>query len=141
MELTVMNVHEKLLDAFYKVKRDVKTLRDLVRNQNETVVTVQNNQKALLVRIRKLETELMRVKAENNKPAPKPRVKVVEKVKVVKETVRVAKKREYVGAKTSMKLHDGDCPFAKNINRKNKALFKSKVKPFNLGYKACACLK
>lgn len=130
-----MNVHGKLLEAFNKVKRDVITLRDLVRNQNEQIATLKNNEKALLIRIRKLETEVETAKSV------KPKVKVVEKVKVVKQKVKVAAKKKYIGAKTSMKLHDEDCPFAKNINRKNKVLFDSKVKPFNLGYKACACLK
>ncbi len=131
MELTISNVHNKLLDAFNKVKRDVHTLKDLARNQNERIAALQNNEKALLVRIRKLETEIDKLNSK------KSQVKVVEKV--VKKTV--PRKRKYYGAKTSMKLHDEDCPFAKNIKPENKVVFRSKVKPFNMGYEACTCLK
>jgi hypothetical protein len=133
MELSINNVHGKLLDAFRKVKRDVITLRDMSRNQNEKIALLQSNEKSFLIRIKKLETELENLKSE------KPKIKVVEKI--VKKTVSVPKKRSYVGAKSSMMLHDENCPFAKNIKRENKVLFKSKVKPFKLGYKACSCLK
>lgn len=130
-----MNVHGKLLEAFNKVKRDVMTLKDLVINQNEQIVSLKNTEKELLLRVRRLESQLDMVK---NK---KPEVKVVEKIKLVKKTVKVATRKTYVGAKTSMKVHDEHCPFAKNINKANKISFKTKVKAFNLGYKACTCLK
>ncbi len=127
MELTIINMHKKLLEAFRKIKSDVSTMKQLVREQNNKISLIQNNEKALLVRIRKLESEVDSVKHKKTE------------TKVIKRTV--PKKPRYIGAKTSMKLHDENCPFAKNIKPKNKIIFKSKVKPFNNGYKACTCLK
>ncbi len=126
---TVKVMHRKLLKAFKKVKRDVYDLRASISMQNEAINRLNDNQKALLARITALEAK------SRQKP------KTITKTKVVKKIVKVAKRKNYVGAKSSMKLHSENCPFAKNINKSNKVIFKTKVKAFNMGYKACECLK
>jgi hypothetical protein len=127
MQKTITKIHFKLIRSFRRVKRDVVEMRATVRNQHKIINKLVDNERALLQRIRVLE----------NQAEKKPKVITKTKTKVVKSRA----KPTYVGAKTSMRLHDENCPFAKNIKRQNKVLFKSKVKPFNQGYKACTCLK
>ena len=126
---TVKDMHLRLLRAFKKVKRDIYDLRATVKLQNEAINKLNENQKVLLVKISKLESK------------PTPKTKVVTKTKVVKEVVKVGKRKSYVGASTSMRVHSENCPFAKNINKENRVKFKTRVKAFNMGYKACDCLK
>jgi hypothetical protein len=133
MQKTVMMMHTKLLNAFKKVKSHVFELKSNVSINNDVLLGLRNNQRKLLARIKELEKKV------EQKPKVITKTKVVKKV--VKEVVKVSRRKEYVGAKTSMKLHQENCPFAKNIKRANKVRFKSKVKPFNLGYSACDCLK
>ena len=135
MEKVITNIHFKLIRSFRKVKRDVIELRATVRGQHNMMTKLVDNERVLLLRIKRLEKKLA------EKLTEKPRVVTRTKTKIVKKVVKARSKPTYVGAKTSMKLHDDNCPFAKNIKRANKVLFKSKVKPFGLGYKACTCLK
>ena len=64
------------------------------------------------------------------------------KVRKVSNTVKAAKvqSKKYVAAMTSNKVHDSNCPFAKNIKPKNKVVLKSKAAALDLGYKQCKCL-
>lgn len=121
------------MNAFKKVKGHVFELKGNVSVNHDAILSLRNNQRKLLARIKQFESKL------DEKPKVVTKTKVVKKV--VKEVVKVSKRKVYVGAKTSMKLHQDNCPFAKNIKRVNKVKFKSKVKPFNLGYIACDCLK
>ncbi|MFH2021450.1 MAG: hypothetical protein ABIJ34_08620 [archaeon] len=127
MEGNVLTFHKRVRLAFLKVKRDVFELRGFLNVQQESINTLSNNEKALLLRIRKLE-----------EAASKPVQKTVEHRVVVKRT---AVKKSYVGAKTSLKVHDEHCPFAKNIKPKNKVIFATKGKAFNKGFSPCDCLK
>lgn len=130
MEQIVYVVHEKVKKAFLKVKRDVYDLRAIVELQKEAIIKLNENQSKLVAKIKFMES----------RPVEKPKTVTVTKTKVVKQVVKVAARKNYVGAITSMKVHSENCPFAKNINKENRVVFKSKIKPFNLGYKACKCL-
>ena len=132
-------MHEKLLRAFKKVKSHVMDLRANVSVSIDAIEQLKSNQKVLLAKIQTLEKQLNKKAKVVTKVVEKPKIVTKYKTKVVEKVVRA--KKTYVGAKTSMKLHSENCPFAKNINRENKVLFKSKVKPFGLGYDACDCLK
>ncbi|MFW6449636.1 MAG: hypothetical protein ACOCZ6_01165 [Nanoarchaeota archaeon] len=46
-----------------------------------------------------------------------------------------------VGAKSGNKVHVETCPFAKNIQPKNKVIFWSREDALNAGYKLCECMK
>ncbi|MFW6013564.1 MAG: hypothetical protein ACOCQG_00155 [Candidatus Nanoarchaeia archaeon] len=46
-----------------------------------------------------------------------------------------------VGAITGTKVHLDSCPFAKNIQPKNRISFQTMEKAQNNGYKPCECLK
>lgn len=48
---------------------------------------------------------------------------------------------EIVGTITGTKVHIKSCPFAKNIQPRNKVTFTSTEKAQNNGYKPCECLK
>ena len=125
MELQVM--HVKLIRAFIKVKKDVVELKAIARMHEDIIRRLNENEKALLAKIKSLEA--------------RPAVKQAVVTKVVKKVVKTAAKKKYIGAKSSMRLHSENCPFAQNIKKSNKVVFKSKIKPFGLGYKACECLK
>ena len=121
-------LHTKIRNAFTKVKREIFELRGIVSAQQETINTLSNNEKALLLRIRKLEEAPVR--------------REIVKVEQVRKPVVVrSPKKTYIGAKTSMKVHDEHCPFAKQVNKENKIVFSTKVKAFNKGFSPCKCLK
>lgn len=64
------------------------------------------------------------------------------KVRKASNTVKAAKvqSKKYVAAITSNKVHDSNCPFAKNIKPENKITLQSKASALNQGYKICKCL-
>ena len=47
----------------------------------------------------------------------------------------------FVASKLSNKFHIPQCPFAKNINKKNLVVFKSEAEAVKAGFKACKCVK
>jgi hypothetical protein len=119
--------HVKVRNAFTKVKREIFELRGVVSAQQEAINMLSSNEKALLLRIRKLEEA--------------PVKREIVKVEQVQKVITKAAKKSYVGAKTSMKVHDENCPFAKQVNKENKIVFATKVKAFNKGFSPCKCLK
>lgn len=147
--------------SFIAAKRDIYALKEHINKQtahinkqNELIIKLSKNQKYLLAKIMNLEKKLDEEILSNIKKqkvmekkivlaSPKRVIikkPVVKEVKV-KKTVKKSVKNAYVGSKNRMKLHNPVCPYAKNIKPKNKASFKSKVKPLNLGYRECNCLK
>ena len=61
-------------------------------------------------------------------------------VKTAKKVARKVVSKKFLATKAGIKVHDTNCPFAKNIKPKNKVVFASKVKDLNEGYKFCKCL-
>jgi hypothetical protein len=122
-----VKIDRNLRRSFGNLKNDVLEISKKLSEQQSNLLQLLENEKYLLTRIKALEQK----KTE----------KVMEK-KIVLQTNKTAPKtKEYLGAKTSKKVHDPVCPFAKNIKPKNKITFKTKVKAFNLGYRPCDCLK
>jgi len=120
----------------YKRLKGFRTLW-LPGTDHAAIATQNVVEKQLLAKIRNLEQKLVIV--SERKPEVKRQVKVVEKV--VEKVVKSApKRRTFVGANTSMKLHSENCPFAKNIKKENKVTFKTKLKAFNNNYTPCKCL-
>jgi uncharacterized coiled-coil DUF342 family protein len=64
------------------------------------------------------------------------------RVRKASNSIKAAKvqSKRYVAAITSNKVHDSNCPFAKNIKPKNKISLQSKASALNQGYKLCKCL-
>lgn len=119
-------MHVKVMRAFKKVKQDVVDVNAGLRMHQDMIKRLSDNDKALLARLTRLEARMS---------------EKTQQTKIITRKVTVAAKKTYVGSKSSMTLHVESCPFAKNVKRSNKALFKSKVRPFSMGYKACKCLK
>ena len=71
------------------------------------------------------------------KPVPQKIIRVLSKPKIIK----IAPKSFYIASKATMRVHDKHCPFARNIKRKTKVVFKSRMTAFKRGYRACKCLK
>ncbi len=46
----------------------------------------------------------------------------------------------FLGAASTMKVHEPSCPFAKNVLKSNKVVFRSKSQAFRKGYRPCQCL-
>lgn len=116
----MQTMEDNVIRSFNDVKRDISTLSKHLQEHKDMMKTLNNNQKILLERIRALE-KVTKIPVKNNKVSKK--------------------NNQYVGAVTSKKLHDKNCPFAKNIKPKNKVIFISKTKAKNEGYKLCDCLK
>ena len=142
-----VTLEENTRRSFSAVKGDILQMREELREQREMIAKLNENQKTLLLRLRDAKKKLIEKKNEVvfttgaiMQPAQK-KEEVVKEVKIIHNSNMTVPKPEYVGAKTSMKLHNPMCPYAKNIKPKNKVVFRSKVKPKNLGYKLCDCLK
>lgn len=123
-------LEHNVIRSFSNAKDDVGMLKDNYSRQNDIIRQLYENQKKLVLRIRDIEKRLAEKTVE----------KVMEK-KIVLTSAKTAPKTHFVGSQSALKFHDQICPFAKNIKPKNKIVFKSKVKAFNLGYKPCDCLK
>ncbi|MBD3209693.1 hypothetical protein GF367_04755 [Candidatus Woesearchaeota archaeon] len=108
----------KLIRAFRKVKSDVVKLQ-------RQVIELNQGQKELLDKAAQAKTK------RTKKPA-------APKTVVVTKTAR--KKTEYVASKDGEKYHIRSCPFAKNIKRGHRVIYKSKVKALSDGYKPCSCV-
>jgi hypothetical protein len=76
---------------------------------------------------------------ENKLSQQKP--KIITRVRTITKIVKIAPKREYIASKATMRVHDRHCPFSRNVKRKNKIVFKTRLTAFKKGYKACKCLK
>ena len=62
----------------------------------------------------------------------------VSKKRTTKKTVSVSKK--FVASKLGKKVHNPNCFFATNIDKKNRLIFNTKTKALNEGFKLCSCL-
>ncbi len=90
---------------------------------------------------------LMRIMQERK--AEKQKVKIIHtKPKIIRKIVhtrpkiiKIARKREWVASTATMKVHRRHCPFAMNIKKANKKVFKSRLVAFKNGFKACKCMK
>ena len=135
----ILGLQNSMKQSFPNAKTDINALQDKIRQQDETIKQfydyirqLNDNQKALLLRLREIE----------KKAAEKPAERVLEKsIILTAPKTAPTEPNHYVGSATSSKVHNKICPFAKNIKPKNKVIFLTKEKAFNQGYKACDCLK
>jgi hypothetical protein len=65
---------------------------------------------------------------------------VLPEPKVEVRVVQPHKSHKYVASKASNRLHADNCIFAKNISRKNKLVFHSRMPAFRKGFVACKCM-
>ena len=122
-----------------RVEKQLADLRQrynaLVALTHELVKTVEQKfeQRPKLIKI-------VRMKA---KPA---QIKTVFKTRIVKvaskpRIIKIMPKRIYIASTATMRVHDKHCPFSRNVKRKNKKVFKTRLTAFKRGYKACKCLR
>lgn len=139
-------IEENTMHSFRMAKSDIIQLQNdfiaLSRSQSRMFEMLQRmgkHETMLLHKIAQLESRKpMIVRQVINKEVPKQiTIKAPEVEKQSKKPVR----KVYIAAKGSNKIHLKNCPFAQNIKPKNRLVFKSKIKPLNLGYKACKCVK
>lgn len=116
-------IEGNVIHSFNRVKADIIRLQDEFMQLRETQII-------LLNRLSRVESK----KTKSEKP-----------VKIVKEKTIAVKKKNvgttYVASKDGKKFHVSNCPYAQNIKPKTKVKFKTKIKPLNLGYKPCSCIK
>jgi len=123
-------LERNIIDSFRLAKSDIIKLQS-------TVNQIADNQERMMEWI--TDTREKEIMLYNRLK----RVKMTKRVrkKPVKKSKRPAKRKKYVASKKGNKVHDSNCPFAKNIKPKSKIKFQSKIKALNQGYKACECLK
>ncbi len=118
-------LEENIVESFRLAKSDIIKIQHTINQLNE-------NQERLM--------DWMRDTREKE-------IKLYEQVKELKRASprSVSKvfssKRSFVASKTGKKVHEKNCPFAKNIKPKMQVIFKTKKSALNKGYKACECLK
>ncbi len=59
----------------------------------------------------------------------------------IKAGPKTSSRKTYVASVTGKKVHESNCPFAKNIKPKNRLMYRKKSVALNTGYKACECMK
>jgi len=123
-----------VVESFRLAKSDIIEIQNVVtqlsQKQEELMEMIDN----LRVKETKLYHNLKILKEK------KPVTRTVKKVKKIVVNGRKAHKI-FIAAKNGKSVHEKNCPFAKNIKPKSKVIFKTKSKAFNLGYKACDCIK
>ena len=62
-------------------------------------------------------------------------------VRKLKSKITTRKIVRFVASKLGTKFHLNNCPFAQNINKKNRVIFRSKGKALDAKYKSCNCIK
>lgn len=111
-----MGVNEiSIRESFRLVKTDILNLQRQITDLVET------------------QERLLEIMSSNNDKKETKETKVKTSAKKSQKTI--------VASKTGNKIHIEDCPFAKNIQPKNRIYFKSKRAALNRGFKACECLK
>ncbi|MEK7857199.1 MAG: hypothetical protein AAB288_14000 [Acidobacteriota bacterium] len=128
-----METLEKSIDKIRDNKFDHVSLEKevkVLRQRYDELVGVTKN----LVRV--IEAQKQKVKIIHAKP------KIIRKIVHTRpKIIKINAKRHWVASTVTMKVHDKHCPFAQNIKRKNKKVFKTRLTAFKKGYKACKCLK
>lgn len=131
-----------------RVEKQLADLRQrynaLVQLTHELVRTVEQKfeQRPKLIKVVRMKAKPAKVKTVIKtkivKVASKPKIiRVQSKPKIVK----IMPKREYIASTATLRVHDKHCPFARNVKRKNKKVFKTRLTAFKQGYKACKCLR
>ena len=125
-------LEKNILASFKLAKNDIINLHNLVTELSETQTHLLDMLQDTRVKEQKLYSTIKSMQEKLN---------ALQKSKEAKKTVRAARsKTKFVGSKNGNKVHDANCPFAKNIKPKSRIVFTSKVKALNEGYKACKCL-
>jgi len=121
-------LEENITRSFINAKNDIIQLQNTVsmlsenqERQMEVIKDTQNKENELYNKMKKAKTRTI--------------------TKTVTRKVVAKKKQMFVGSKSGKKLHEVNCPFAKNIQPKTKVRFHSKAKALNEGFKLCECLK
>jgi hypothetical protein len=140
-ELRNGNIAPVKIQTDARVEKELAELRHrynaLVAITRELVKTVEQKfeQRPQLVKV-------IRMKAK----AQPAKVKTIVKTKIVKvaskpKIIKIMPKRIYIASTATMRVHDKHCPFSRNVKRKNKKVFKTRLTAFKRGYKACKCLR
>jgi hypothetical protein len=109
-------IEDNVIRSFQLAKNDIIYLQSKVTELSQT-------QERMMELINKMKA----------KPA------VAEKFQIQRAAKRA--NRIFVASRTGTKIHESNCPFAKNIKPKSKVVFHSKSKALNAGFKACECMK
>jgi len=135
------NLEKNIINSFRMAKNDI------IKIQNAINLLSHNQEKIMewLNDTREKETHLYHKLKQLEQKAGKPVKPIIKKF----TTTRVRKvithlhrhKKKFIASKKGKIVHESNCPFAKNIKPKSRVTFKSKAKAFNLGYKACDCIK
>lgn len=130
----------KLQNDFIKLSQAQERIAEMLNALHKDEVSLYNQMKKSNAAKPKVKTIIKTIKS---KPEIRTIVKTVKskpKIKTIVKTITKRANKVYVSSKDSNKFHLTNCPFAKNINPKNKKVFKSRVKALNQGLKPCKCV-
>jgi hypothetical protein len=113
------NFKNQVAKSFSKVKGDMTALYEHVRFLYSEVERLQISNDLLLQKVEELSEQYGQECNCSNE----------------------TKKVKLVASKTSTKLHDSECVFAKNINSENMRKFKTQKEALKQGLTKCKCLK
>ncbi|MBU1201395.1 MAG: hypothetical protein KJ583_04930 [Nanoarchaeota archaeon] len=123
-------IEKNTIYSFDLAKKDIRKLQeetDELRRTQQRIIDMLDDLKTSDVQLYKKINEL-------NIKMSKP----VDKTTVIVREGEIA--TGFVASKTGKSFHKTNCPFAQNINPKNKLTYKSKMKALNKGFKACKCI-
>jgi len=144
VKITNHNFKDNMKASFQNVRGDILRIDNFVRQMSENLTSLSQGQARILDNISELAafqvelaTRIERLEKGSARPVRRTARKTVKRT--IKRSSR--KQAKFVVSKSTNKLHVSTCPFAKRVKPKNKAMFSSKKKALNEGYKPCDCMK
>ena len=122
-------LRDNVINSFQLVKGDISRLQD-------DLCELSNIQDRHMGLIEKIQAEQRSIQSQNKE--------ILEHLSALVGNKKQPSKKnhkEFVAAQDGKKFHVPACPFAKNILPKHKAVFGSKTKALNMGYKPCRCVQ
>ncbi|MBU1112225.1 MAG: hypothetical protein ABIG93_02140 [archaeon] len=135
--ISLQQFENNVAKSFEIAKGDVEELYQHVYFVLKQMEELRQENATLAAEVAKLNAKVQ----SNSKKVAKSTVamKTVKK-STKKKTTRKKATQKVVSSKTSNKVHDTSCPFAKNIKNSNKVIVGSKNEALRKGYKLCSCL-
>lgn len=136
LEHDVKGVEEQLADLRKRYEHLVGITKELVAVVEHKLKQPSINKVVKVIKAKpKIVRKIIRIKS---KPTI---IRKIIRIHSRPKIIKIAAKRSYIASKATLRVHDKHCPFARNIKRKTKVVFKSRMTAFKRGYRACKCLK
>ena len=136
-------IEKNIINSFGIAKDDIlRTQNDQIRLGKiqerlfDIVKELENKELELNSRVRKVENYDKYLRSLIDKIE----IKFENKFEDINERIHTEENKKFVGAKTSGKIHEMNCPFAQNIKPVNKIIFESKEEALDYGFDKCKCV-